>query len=88
MDFAKKNKKGGSADTYTLDAAVRNVNRLKWNLTNLPDYLRKLGATSLDPAARAQLAERERTIQVEHLPGQLDQTELEGIRLRYSGGSD
>jgi SAM-dependent methyltransferase len=88
MDFAKKIKKAFSAETYSLDAALRNVNRLKWNLTNLPGYLGKLGATYLDPAARARLAERKRIMQVEHLLGQLDQTELEGIRLRYSGGSD
>jgi SAM-dependent methyltransferase len=88
MDFAKKIKKAFSAETYSPDAALRNVNRLKWNLTNFPDYLRKLGTTYLDPAARGRLAERKRTMEVEHLLGQLDQTELEGIRLRYSGGSD
>jgi SAM-dependent methyltransferase len=88
MDFKRKIEKAFSSDAYSLDAAVRNVNRLKWSLKNFPAYLRKTGKTYIDPASRSQLAERKRKLHVEELLKQLDEKELEGIRFRYSGGSD
>ncbi len=77
------NQKGLFPRTYSLDAAVRNVNRLKWNMQNLPGYLRTLRKTYLDPVARSQFVERKRKLRVEELLAQLDQRELERIRLQY-----
>jgi SAM-dependent methyltransferase len=88
MDFKRKIEKAFSPDAYSLDAAVRNVNRLKWSLKSFPAYLRTIGKTYLDPAARSQLAERNRKLQVEELIKQLDEKKLEEIRLRYSDGAD
>jgi hypothetical protein len=88
MDLSHRIKKAFSSDTYSLDAAVRNVNRLKWSLKNLLAYLRTLRKTYLDPSARSQLIERKRKMRVEELLAQLDERELEGIRLRYADGSD
>ena len=88
MDLSHRIKKAFSSDTYSLDAAVRNVNRLKWSLKNLPANLRTLRKTYLDPSARSQLIERKRKMRVEELLAQLDERELEGIRLRYADGSD
>jgi SAM-dependent methyltransferase len=88
MDLSHRIKKAFSSDTYSLDAAVRNVNRLKWSLKNLPANLRTLRKTYLDPSARSQFIERKRKMRVEELLAQLDERELEGIRLRYADGSD
>jgi SAM-dependent methyltransferase len=88
MELSHRIKKVFSSDTYSLDAAVRNVNRLKWSLKNFPTYLRTMGGTYLDPAARSRLVERKRKMRVEDLLAQLDQKELEGIRLRYEDGTD
>ena len=88
MDLSHRIKKAFSSDTYSLDAAVRNVNRLKWSLKNLPANLRTLRKTYLDPSARSQFIERKRKMRVEELLAQLDERQLEGIRLRYADGSD
>src|SRR5262249_26743866 len=88
MDLKHRIRKAFSVDTYSLDAAIRNVNRLKWGLRNLPGYFQTVGGTYLDPAARSQLAERRRKLQVEELLAQLDKQELERIRLRYEDGRD
>ena len=88
MDLQHRIKKAFSPNTYSLGAAVRNLNRLNWGLKNLPAYLQTLSRNYLDPAARFQLAERRRKLQVENLLAQFDQHELEQILLRYAGGSD
>jgi SAM-dependent methyltransferase len=88
MDLKHRIKKAFSPDTYSVAAGVRNVNRLKWGLKNLPAYLQMVGRIYLDPAARSQLTERRRKLQVEELLTQLDSQELERIRLRYEDGSD
>ena len=88
MDLSHRIKKAFFPRTYSLDAAVRNVNRLKWNMQNLPGYLRTLRKTYLDPVARSQFVERKRKLRVEELLAQLDQRELERIRLQYEGGSN
>jgi SAM-dependent methyltransferase len=88
MDLQHRIKKAFSPNTYSLGAAVRNLNRLNWGLKNLPAYLQTLSRNYLDPAARFQLAERRRKLQVENLLAQFDQHELEQIRLRYAGSSD
>jgi SAM-dependent methyltransferase len=88
MDLSHRIKKVFSPETYSLDAAFRNVNRLKWSLKNSPAYFGTLGETYLDPAARARLNERKRKMHLEGLLAQLDQRELERIRLQYEGGSD
>jgi SAM-dependent methyltransferase len=87
MDFTQKIKKTFSPDTYSLDAAVRNVNRLKWSLKNFPAYLRTLGTTYFEPSARSRLVERKRKIRMEEILAQLDTGELEEIRRRYVDGS-
>jgi SAM-dependent methyltransferase len=88
MDLKHRIKKAFSPDIYSVAAGVRNVNRLKWGLKNLPAYLQMVGRIYLDPAARSQLTERRRKLQVEELLTQLDSQELERIRLRYEDGSD
>jgi SAM-dependent methyltransferase len=88
MDLKHRIKKAFSADTYSLAAGVRNVNRLKWGLKNLPAYFQTVGRIYLDPAARSQLSERRRRLHVDELLAQLDSQELERIRLRYEDGSD
>src|ERR1700746_995682 len=88
MDLRHRIKKAFSPDTYSLDAAVRNANRLKWSMKNLPAYLKTLRKIYLDPAARSQFTERKRKLSVEKLMAQLDQRELERIRLQYAEGSD
>jgi SAM-dependent methyltransferase len=88
MDLRHRIKKAFSPDTYSLDAAVRNANRLKWSLQNLPAYLQTLRKINLDPAARSQLIERKRKLRLEELMAQLDQRELERIRLQYLDGAD
>jgi SAM-dependent methyltransferase len=88
MDLKHRIKKAFSTDTYSLDAAVRNVNRLRWGLKNLPGYFQTVCRTYFNPAARSQLAERRRRLQVEELLAQLDRQELERIRLRYEDGRD
>ncbi len=87
MDFLQKIKKTFSSDTYSLDAAIRNVYRLKWSLKNFPAYLRTMGKTYLDPSARSQFFERKRKMQIEEMLAQLDEGELEEIRCRYADGS-
>src|ERR1700737_2621894 len=88
MDLLHRIKKAFSPDTYSLDAAARNANRLKWSLKNLPAYLRTLRKTYLDPAGRSVFFERKRKLRVEELLAQLDQRELKRIRLQYAEGSD
>ena len=88
MDLLHRIKKAFSPGTYSLDAAARNANRLKWGLKNLPAYLRTLRKTYIDPSVRSQFFERKRKLRVEELLAQLDQHELERIRLQYAEGSD
>jgi SAM-dependent methyltransferase len=88
MNLSHRLKKAFSPDTYSLDAAVRNLHRLKWRLKNLPADLQTLRKAYLDPVARSRIIERKRKVTVEELLGQLDQRELERIRLQYEGGSD
>ncbi|HEY1477252.1 MAG TPA: hypothetical protein VGF37_06145, partial [Chthoniobacterales bacterium] len=64
MDLRHRIKKAFSPDTYSFDAAVRNANRLKWSLQNLPAYLQTLRKIYLDPAARSQFTERKRKLRV------------------------
>lgn len=88
MNLKHRIKKAFSADTYSLDAGIRNVNRLKWGLKNLPAYFQTVGRTYFDPVARSQLTERKRKLHVEELLAQLDRQELERIRLQYEDGRD
>src|ERR1700730_7695441 len=88
MDLLHRIKKAFSPGTYSLDAAARNANRLKWSLRNWPANLRTLRKTYFDPTARSQFLERKRKLCVEELLAQLDQRELERIRLQYAEGSD
>jgi hypothetical protein len=57
-------------------------------MKNLPANLRTLRKTYFDPTARSQFLERKRKLCVEELLAQLDQRELERIRLQYAEGSD
>jgi SAM-dependent methyltransferase len=88
MNISHRIKKAFSPETYSLDAAVRNLNRFKWKVKNLPADLQTLRKTYLDPVARSRLIERKSKLTVDKLLAQLDQRELERIRLQYQGGSD
>src|SRR6202007_1866137 len=83
MDLKHRIKKAFSTDTYSLDAAVRNVNRLRWGLKNLPGYFQTVCRTYFDPLERSQLAERRRKLHVEELLPQMVRQERGGRRLPF-----
>ena len=86
MEPAHRLRKIFSQDTYSKEAAVRNLRRLSWKMRNAPDWTATLCQHVLKAEARKNLAARQRVLNPETLLARADRAQLERIRLSYSDG--
>jgi SAM-dependent methyltransferase len=88
MNLARKIKKAFRLDTYTSDAALRNLNRLQWILKSGSADVRTFLRTLLNRELRQQWRARLQTQKIDYFLARIDQQELARITKTYASGEN
>jgi SAM-dependent methyltransferase len=88
MNLARKIKKAFRLDTYTSDAALRNLNRLQWILKSGSADVQTFLRTLLNRELRQQWRARLQTQKIDYFLARIDQQELARITKTYASGEN
>ena len=86
MEFSRKIKKAFRFDTYTGEAGVRNLYRIRWTLKDAPRYFQTILRVYSNRDLREQLRIRKQKLKIDFLLAQIDRSELKRILDTYTPG--
>ena len=86
MEFSRKIKKAFRFDTYTGEAGVRNLYRIRWTLKDAPRYFQTILRVYSNRDLREQLRIRKQKLKIDSLLAQIDRSELKRILDTYAQG--
>jgi len=86
MEFSRKIKKAFRFDTYTGEAGVRNLYRIRWALKDAPRYFQTILRVYSNRDLREQLRIRKQKLKIDSLLAQIDRSELKRILDTYTQG--